>query len=380
MDFEDIRPYRDAEVPEKIEKLLGEPQFQQIIEHVLPEMPYELFSNQLMGLKTVKQFQSKMVVPLLDKLLSNSAKGLEFKGIEKLDKEQSYLFVSTHRDIVLDSALMNYILLREGHETAEIAIGDNLMKIPWVVDLVKLNKSFIVKRDLPKEKKVEGSLQLSAYINDTLISQRDSIWIAQRSGRSKNGDDRTNPSILKMFILQGEGESPLDKLRKLNICPVSISYEYNPCDALTLPELMANAKGEKYEKLPMEDMVHMGQGIEGQKGRVSVSFGTPLNKVLSEFENINNRNELLAKIAAAIDNEIHATYQLMPTNYIAYDVLKESNQFAEHYKAEEKESFLSHMNKSIADIEGEHDLKRTTFLHMYANPVFNKLNVENEGK
>src|SRR5699024_10494946 len=158
-----------------------------------------------------------------------------------------------------------------------IAIGDNLMTIPWVVDLVKLNKSFIVKRNVKKEEKVKASIELSHYINYTIRQQQNSIWIAQRSGRSKNGDDRTNQSLIKMFNLAGSSESAIENLQALNICPITVSYEYNPCDILTLPELVKTAKGEKYEKAPMEDMQHMARGIEGAKGRIVVSFGKPIN-------------------------------------------------------------------------------------------------------
>lgn len=376
MDFEDIRPYKDEEVVGKIQKLIEEEQFQQVIQHVIPEIPYAIFKQQLLSISTVREFQAKVVVPLLDKLLAKSAKGLSFSGLENLEKGKNYLFISTHRDIVLDSALMNYILLKEGFETAEIAIGDNLMKIPWVVDLVKLNKTFIVKRNLPKEQKVAGSLQLSGYINHTIQEKGESIWIAQRSGRSKNGDDRTNPSILKMFNLKGKNANVIDNLRDLEICPVSISYEFNPCDVLTMPELLMVAKGEKYEKEPMEDMLHMAQGIEGNKGRIEVSFGKPLNSSLDELAEIQNKNELLSAISQRIDDEIHSTYKLMPTNYIAFDLLKNTSEYQDHYSAQEKEEFQNYMQKRLANVDAKEELKSEIFLSMYANPVINKIGLQ----
>ena len=373
MNFEDIRPYSDSEVKEKIQKLLSEEQFQQVIAYAIPEIPFEIFKKQMNAVTTIKEFQAKIIVPLLDQLLKKSSEGISFNGTENLKKGKGYLFVSTHRDIVLDSALMNYILLQEGFETAEIAIGDNLMKIPWVVDLVKLNKSFIVKRDLPKEQKVEGSMQLSAYINHAIQENGKSIWIAQRSGRSKNGDDRTNPSILKMFNLMGKSGTTLENIKALDICPVSISYEYNPCDALTLPELITVSKGEKYEKQPMEDMIHMGQGIEGVKGKIEVSFGKPINTSIDELKGIANRNELLSSIAKQIDDEIHSTYKLLSTNYISYDLLHQSDQFKDQYSTEQKDGFVAYMTQKIQGIEGDEKLKEETFLKMYANPVVNKL-------
>lgn len=373
MNFEDIRPYHDEEVQQKIKKLVEEPQFQQVIEHINPELSYSEFKEKALQIQTIKQFQQFIVVPLLNKLLKKSTNGLSFEGIKNLKKGQAYLFVSTHRDIVLDSALMNYILLQEGFETAEIAIGDNLMKIPWVVDLVKLNKTFIVKRDLPKEEKVQGSMQLSAYISHTIKNKKESIWIAQRSGRSKDGNDVTNPSLLKMFNLAISEMQPLEAIKSLNICPVAISYEFNPCDALTLPEQMLVAKGEQYEKQPMEDMIHMGQGIEGKKGQVKVSFGRPLNTLLDQMEGVKNRNKLFASIAKLIDDEIHSTYHLMTTNYIAYDLLNKTDQYTQHYSSDEKEAFRIYMKGRLKEVEGDESLKYKTFLKMYANPVSNSL-------
>lgn len=373
MNFDEIRPYRDYEVKEKIRKLLNEEQFAQIVQYVNPEIPFEQLKEAMLQMQTVRDFQSQIIVPMVKKLVSKTTNGLSVDGLENLKKGEAYLFVSTHRDIVLDSAFMNYILLTNGFETAEIAIGDNLMKIPWVVDLVKLNKSFIVKRDVPKDEKVEASMQLSAYINHSVKKEKESIWIAQRSGRSKNGNDETNPSLIKMFNLMAEEGNVIDNLKGLNIVPVAISYEYNPCDILTIPELMTIAKGEKYEKAPMEDMIHMGRGIEGDKGRVVVSFGKPLQSELDALVNIKNRNELLNEVANKIDDQIHHIYHLMPTNYIAWDVLNESDQFSSNYSNEERANFLNYMEGRIPEVEGDAEEIRKTFLTAYAYPVSNAL-------
>jgi len=372
MDFEDIRPYHDGEVKEKIANLLGEEQFCQIIQHVMPEIPFPIFEKQMRSIDTIYDFQTKVVVPLLDKLLSQSTDGLTYSGIDNLDKDKSYLFVSTHRDIVLDSALMDYALLKEGFATAEIAIGDNLMKIPWIVDLVKLNKSFIVKRSLSKEQKLDGSVQLSKYINYTVKEKGEHIWIAHKAGRSKDGNDKTNPNILKMFNSGGTSESALDNIKSLNICPVSISYEYNPCDALTLPELMMATKGEKYEKQPMEDLIHMGEGLQGRKGKVEVSFGKSLNLLIEGKEIPKLKSEFFQFLAKTLDKEIHNSYKLMPTNYMAFDLLNNSTAHSTNYSAEEKANFEEYISKKLDGIEGEEKLKRETFLKMYASPVVNK--------
>lgn len=371
MNFDEIRPYRDHEVKEKISKLVEEEQFAQVVSYVNPEVPFEQIKGAMLQMGSIKAFQSKIIVPMLEQLIKKTTDGVEVDGLENLEKGKAYLFVSTHRDIVLDSAFMNYILLREGHETAEIAIGDNLMKIPWIVDLVKLNKTFIVKRNVAKEDKVDASRQLSGYINETIKRTAESIWIAQRSGRSKDGNDHTNPSLIKMFNLMGESQHVLDNIKALNIVPVAISYEYNPCDVLTIPELMSLEKGEKYEKAPMEDMIHMAKGIEGDKGKVAVSFGKPLNLYLEDLKSLNNLNDLTVGIARKIDQEIYRVYHLMPTNYIAWDLLHASDQHSGHYEAEYKANFQQYMENRIEEVEGDPEEVRKTFLSMYANPVEN---------
>jgi len=369
MDFEDIRPYRDHEVPEKLAKLLDEPHFQKALSAVHSEIPFQELKKKLLNIRTVKELQSKMILPSLEVFIQKSMDSLKFNGLNRLSNAESYLFVSTHRDIVLDSALMNYILVKHGFNTAEIAIGDNLLSIPWVVDLVKLNKTFIVKRSLPKEEKLNGSMQLSAYINHTLRERNESIWIAQRSGRSKDGKDQTNPSLLKMFYLAEKDQSILEHIRSLNICPVSISYEYNPCDILVLPELIQNQKGEQYAKAPMEDVTHMLTGIQGYKGKVVVSFGKPINQYLDQLSGIKNRNAFFNALAAQIDTEIYRSYHLMPTNYIAADLLDGSSKHKAYYEQEERDKFVDYMENRLAKVDAAPNLKRELFLTAYANPV-----------
>ncbi len=375
MNFDEIRPYRDEEVAEKIQALIEEPQFEMAMKQANPELPFRLLAAQMSRIKTIKEFQSKIIVPLIQKLLSQSTDGLSAKGLENLDPKQRYVFVSTHRDIALDSALMNAELLQNGHETTEIAIGDNLMKIPWVVDLVKLNKTFIVKRNLPKEERQQGSLQLSSYIHYAIKEKNESVWIAQKAGRSKDGNDRTNPSILKMFSLAG-GEDIIKGLRSLNICPVSIAYEYNPCDYMSLPELMAQEKGERYEKQAMEDMIQMAEGITGYKGKVQVSFGQPL-KIDEEWRSLTKTpNELFSGLAKKIDELIHNSYSLMKTNYMAHDLLHDSERFKDQYSFDELTAFKTYVSERCAKVEGDEEVKKKVFLKMYANPVINKLEVD----
>lgn len=372
MDFEDIRPYYDHEVQEKFSKLLSEPQFQAALQHVNPEVPIESYQQEAAQITSIKELQAKIILPALQRFLANTVTHFDHKGMDNLEKDNNYLFVSTHRDIVFDSAILNYVLQQNDFNTAEIAIGDNLMNIPWVVDLVKLNKSFIVKRNLPRDQIIEGSKQLSAYIQHTLKEKKESIWIAQRSGRSKDGNDETNQSLLKMFSLSAQEETFFEQIKSLNICPVSIAYEYNPCDILTLPELIKNSRGEKYVKAPGEDMEHMLKGILGHKGKVTVSFGKPINNSLDELNGIKNKNEFFNALAERIDREIHGTYQLLPSNYIAFDLMQEESLYSHCYSDEEKAQFESYVEEKIAQLEGEEEeLKRSIFLKSYAHPVIN---------
>ncbi|KAA3651278.1 MAG: glycerol acyltransferase [Bacteroidetes bacterium] len=373
MNFDDIRPYTDQEVNEKIQRLVEEPQFQQVMEQINPEVPFKILKMGMLRINTIKDFQTKIIVPMLEKLINQSTDGLSGIGLENLEKDKRYLFVSTHRDIALDSALMDYVLLKNGFETVEIAIGDNLMTIPWVVDLVKLNKTFIVKRSLSKEKKAAGSLELSSYIHHALKEKKESIWIAQKAGRSKDGNDRTNPSIIKMFSLAGQPEKIIENLKSLNICPVSISYEFNPCDILTMPELMALANGEKYEKAPMEDLMQMAEGITGKKGKVVVSFGKPINSEIEKLKEFKNSNDFFAKVAKLIDNQIHNTYSLTESNYIAHDLINQTNRFANEYSEVSKANFESYMSSRLEKVEGDANFIKEVFLKMYAYPVKNKL-------
>ena len=287
-------------------------------------------------------------------------------------KNKQYVFVSNHRDIVLDSAFINYGLIHNGFDGCEIAIGSNLLQIPWVKDLVRLNRSFVVQRNLPNQEMLAASIKLSEYIQYVLNEKKQSIWIAQREGRAKDGNDKTNPGLLKMFVLSAKTDL-FQHLMNMNIMPVSISYEYDPCDAMKLHELMAKANGETYIKKPNEDYVHILTGIQGLKGNVKLSFCTPLNKKISKLSAIHNRNELLKNVAQILDEEIHENYQLWPNNYISYDVLNNSTTYSAHYTEKEKNDFLDYLTKKLQSVDLEqNEQARKILLEMYANPLKNK--------
>lgn len=374
MNFENIRAYRDDEYQSIIKKLLEVEVLMETIHSYLPELTMDEIKEKLLSFSTIQQFQSEMVCWVIDRILTASSDGITFKGITELNPNISNLFISNHRDIVLDSALINYALNERKKNTSEIAIGSNLLSLPWVKDLVRLNKSFIVRRNVPKQEVIEASKNLSAYINYTLKEKKQDIWIAQREGRAKDGFDKTTPGLLKMFGMCSNGNL-LEHLLSLYITPVAISYEYDPCDYLKIPELLKKHQGEEYIKAPNEDNQHMVLGMKGYKGNIHIHFGRPINNEIEHLAHITNKNELLKQIAEIIDKRIYTNYHLFPTNYIAYDWLNESNTFENQYTKEEKTKFESYTVKRLENFKGN-DLAKEIFLKMYANPVMNKLKVQ----
>lgn len=371
MHFEDIRPYHDDEYQSVINKLLTKDEFFRAIKSYFPEYTDEQISTLFHTCSGIRDFQQKVVSAIVDKIISQSVTSLNYSGLEALDRDRTYLFMSNHRDIVLDSALLNYGLNKAGFNTSEIAIGSNLLSIDWVRDLARINKSFIVKRNLSNQDMLEASKTLSAYIDHALHIKKESVWIAQREGRAKDGNDKTNPGLLKMLGL-GVDKPLLQHLINLHIIPVSISYEYDPCDYLKIPELTAREKGEAYLKQAGEDVKHMICGIQGKKGQVQLTFGSPIQEALKELESIRNRNEQLRQVSHIIDQQIYRNYRLWPTNYIAADLLKGKRDFEQFYTASEREEFLKYVTDRLTSFSDSH-LSKKLFLEMYANPVFNQM-------
>ncbi len=369
MNFEDIRPYNDDEYHRVVESLFKVTPLMDVVNAYLPELVPGELEKLLLSFKTINEFQSKMVCRIIDRVLNSSVNKFSYDGLDKIAKDSSPLFLTNHRDIVLDSALVNYCLNDSEHNTSEIAIGSNLLSEPWIKELVRINKSFIVKRNIPKQEMLSSSQNLSAYINHTLKDKNQSIWIAQREGRAKDGFDKTAPGLLKMFGMASDGNL-LEHLISLNITPVSLSYELDPCDGLKIPELLKKAAGEEYVKAKGEDEMNMGLGIRGHKGNVHIQFGTSINDKIKGLSHIKNRNELLKNIAAIIDKEIYLNYRLWNSNYVAYDLLHTSTKYVEKYDVGGKETFESYMDEKLGSLKGNAEAKKI-FLLMYANPVLN---------
>ncbi|MCB9360187.1 MAG: 1-acyl-sn-glycerol-3-phosphate acyltransferase [Flavobacteriales bacterium] len=374
VNFENIRSYNNSEYLPVMNRLLEEPVFLQAITSYFTEYTLEELKEQLLSYRAINEFQSNFVCRFIYKIEKQSISQITFKGLENINETKgTRLFISNHRDIVLDSALINFGLDKYKMNTCEIAIGSNLLGIPWVKDLVRLNKSFIVQRNVPKQEMLSSSIQLSSYIQHTLLENNQSVWIAQREGRAKDGNDKTNPGVLKMFALSSTAPSLIDFYKNMNITPVSISYEYDPCDELKIAELIAKEKGETYVKAPNEDVQHMVRGIQGQKGNIKIAFANTINNKIEEFREITNRNEIIKRIAAIIDKEIHLNYHLWVTNYIAFDLINNSAKFKDEYTDEQKETFLTYMKDKLSAVNQNNADAERLFLTMYANPVKNKL-------
>ncbi len=369
-DFDQIRPFFDYEVPDAIQRIVNEKGFLRVISFFFPDYPVEKIVEKLLQVKTIKEFQYGFAKQLTDKILSISTTALTVEGLENLDKNKRYLFISNHRDIVLDSSLLNYLLAANGFETTETGIGSNLLILKWITDLVKLNKTFIVKRNLSKLEFYNYSILLSKYIRHTITEKKVSIWIAQREGRTKDGFDKTQSGLLKMFNISGE-KSFQENFKELNIVPVSISYEYEPCDAEKVTELYNRMIDVNFKKTKLADMMSMGKGMTTPKGHVHYAFGKPLNDELDLIEESTNKNDKLHKIAELIDKKIYQMYRLTPINYAAASYLFDTDIYDDKFTKADLEKLDKYMQKSMASMVGDNAIMRKMFLEIYAYPAHN---------
>ncbi len=376
--YNHIRPFEPEELPEVCDRLLTDPQFQSVVKHVFPNIPLEAVEAKMRSCKTLLDFQKAFCYPFLKDLLQKASKGISF-GHEAIDTHKRYTFVSNHRDIVLDSALLDVLLIEAGWETTcEIAIGDNLLKLPWVKDLVRLNKAFIVERDLPIRELLMASKRLSEYMHYAINEKNENLWIAQREGRAKDSNDHTQPAILKMMTIGGEG-SIVDRLKDLHIVPLTISYEYDPCDFLKAREMQLKRDVEGWKKGPMDDVVSMQTGIMGYKGRIHYEAAPCMDEWLEQLGTDILKTEIYDVIAEHIDREIFARYQLYPGNYVALDLINGDSALSEHYTEEEKQTFLKYIESRLQmiDLPNRDDaFCRHQLLEMYANPCKNFLQVK----
>lgn len=375
--YDDIRPFDPEELPAAFERLLSDAQFQQVLGYLYPGVPLEAVKTKMMACKTNLEFQLAFCYGFLKDLMAKASKGFDM-NVEAVDVTKRYTFVSNHRDIVLDSALLDVLLYDAGfNTTCEIAIGDNLLSLPWVKDLVRLNKSFIVQRSLSPREFLMASKKMAEYMHYVVGEKNDNIWIAQREGRAKDSNDRTQPSILKMMAMGGEG-SPVDRLRQLHIVPLAISYEYDPCDFLKAAEFQLRRDVPGWKKTALDDVNSMRTGIMGYKGEVHYHCAPCIDGFLDNLSPDIPKSKVFDVIAEHIDKEIFKNYRLYPSNYIALDMLEGNEAHAGRYTAEDKAAFEKYLQGQIARIDipnKDEAFLRERMLTMYANPARNSLAV-----
>ncbi|WP_310381707.1 1-acyl-sn-glycerol-3-phosphate acyltransferase [Flavobacterium sp.] len=373
--FDAIRPFYDAEVNEAIQKVIHHPMMKALMNFSFPDIADDIWKEQLKKTHSIRDFQCNFIYQSVQKVLEKSSEGLTTSGFEKLEKNTSYLFISNHRDILLDTTLLNAALFEHGFVMTASAIGDNLVKKAFLDTLAKLNRNFLVQRGLTPREMLQSSKLLSEYIGQLLLRENRSVWIAQREGRTKDGNDATNPGVLKMLAMGSDEANLMDYFKKIKVVPVSISYEYDPTDVLKMPQLMAEANNEIYIKEKNEDFMTLLSGIMGQKKRIHIHIcdilDTEIDKIVAENDNTNRQIQALATV---IDDSILSNYNLWPTNFIAYDIVNNTDAHAHLYTENEKSLFQRRLEMRI---DQENPIALDGFLAMYANPVVNKSKYHN---
>lgn len=372
--FDDIRPYGPGEVRPAVESLLHDRQFMTMLRGFIP-LPKPLIRFIIralfIGVDTPLDFQLRYMKHVVRYVLRKCSDGCTFSGHPLPAKSQHHTFVSNHRDIVLDSAILDLKLVEAKYDTTvEIAIGDNLLIYPWIRTLVKINKAFTVKRGLSPRQLLESSMLMSRYIHHAVKEKGENIWIAQREGRAKDSDDRTQDSVLKMLSYGGD-------LADLNIVPLTISYEYDPCDYLKAKEFQLKRDNPAYKKTKQDDLENMKTGIMGYKGRIHYECAPCINTWLDDLRTL-PKTEFFGEVAKRMDKEIHAGYKLFPCNYIALDMLESGKVYDSHYTAADVERFSKYLEGQLAKINipnKDDAFLRQCMLTMYANPARNKMAV-----
>lgn len=377
-EFDEIRPYEEGEMKEALNQLLNDRHFNKVMQGFAPWLPKGLrngfFKMMFIGVKTPLDFQLRFMKHVVRYVLKKHAHGYTFNH-STISNRGNQLFISNHRDIVLDSAILDLMLHEAGFPTTcEIAIGDNLLIYPWIKTLVRMNKAFTVRRSLKAKEMMESSILMSRYMHYAITQKKENIWIAQREGRAKDSSDQTQESVLKMLAYGGEG-TIIERLKELNIVPLTLSYEYDPCDYLKAQEFQQKRDDPSWKKNKQDDLDNMKIGIFGYKGHVHFRTGTPVNQWIDELKDM-PKTEVFKEIAQRIDKAIHSNYMLYPGNFIAYDELNKTNTFHKRYSQHDKKVFEEYLRGQIAKINlpnPDEAFLRERILTMYANPVVNKI-------
>ncbi len=376
--FDDIRAFDNTEVKQTVDALVADEHFQRSVSAISGGIPFATIAAVMKSCDTVRQFQERICYPIVTNLIKRCTDEVALDITSIPNKDAAHIYISNHRDIVLDSALLSIKLLEQGLDTVEIAIGDNLLIYPWIRNFVRLNKAFIVKRGLAMRQQLNASMELSAYIHHTIKDKRQSIWIAQREGRAKDASDETQESVIKMLSLGG-GHDIKASLARLDIVPLTISYEFDPCDYLKAQEMQLKRDNPAYKKEAKDDIQNMSIGISGQKGRIRYVTGTPLNTMLAQLPDGMGKPEMFKEITEWMTREIHRNYVIYPCNYVACDMIEGSRRFAGQYTESDRQKFEAYLQGQLDKIgipDKDEAFLKHCILNMYMHPVINKLNAQ----
>ena len=376
--YSDIAPYDDSLFHGKMEQLVVQPGFLHALNYTMPPSDVPVLIDELLKINNKYDFQHQIMYPFLEMLAKKTTSGISLGGEKYINPALNYVFITNHRDIVLDASFLNLTFLRRGIPTSEVAIGNNLLIFDWITDLVRLNKSFVVKRNTGLREGLEAAKKLSGYIHYAVLDKHESVWIAQREGRAKDSSDHTQESLIKMLAIAGEGQF-IDKLKEINLMPVSISYEFDPNDYLKAKEFLMRRRDPEFKKSQRDDLFSMETGLLQFKGKVHFQLTPRINAKLDLLGDFKDNNTAAKCVCALIDQAIHRGYEIFPINYVAYDMLHKCERFRRKYTDEEKASTLEYLETQLnkVDVEDitpeEREYMMEMMLVMYSNPLKNKL-------
>ncbi|MDE7402575.1 MAG: 1-acyl-sn-glycerol-3-phosphate acyltransferase [Muribaculaceae bacterium] len=378
IDYSDIAPYDDSIFQQKMATLVKDPGFLHAVNYTMPKEDVPALVEDLLKIDNMYDFQHQVMFPFLEMLAKTTTSGISLGGVKHYNPALNYVFITNHRDIVLDASFLNLAFMRRGMPTSEVAIGNNLLVFDWINDLVRLNKSFIVKRNTGLREGLMAAKKLSSYIHHAILDKHESVWIAQREGRAKDSSDHTQESLIKMLAMAGEGNF-MDRVKEINLMPVSISYEYDPNDYLKAKEFLMKRRDPDFKKSQRDDLFSMETGLLHNKGKVHFQLTPRINQKIDQLGIFGDNNTAARYVGCLVDQAIHRSYEIFPINYIAFDMLHNCERFRSKYSKEQleetKEYFESQLDKTeIPDLRpDERDFMLEMMLTMYANPLKNKL-------
>ena len=366
--FDDIRPFYEDEISAATQRLADSEVIPAIAAYLIPDQPVEAFRERIRNIHTINEFQGSLMREVIEILVRKTTTVFDWSGIENISEKKPYLFVSNHRDIVLDAMFLQYILTDAKQNTCQITFGNNLMCHPFIVDFGKVNKMFVTERGGSPKEFYNSMLHMSEYMRYVITEQHESVWIAQRNGRTKDGIDATAPAIIKMFGMS-RNDDRVASLAELNIVPVAVSYEWESCDKLKTLELYLTKKNGHYEKKPGEDLNSILTGIKQPKGHVHFHVCPMVTEDDLNALNDCPSGEFYKRVAGLMDSRINPKYCLHPNNYIAHDLRDGTPTYADHYTAEQKAAFVKYMDWMNDYPEMDREQLEAIFLGIYANPI-----------